>query len=322
MLGCGWTVYSNILSAGVYPTISEAGYGEQVAKTAPTETSRNVTHAINTAFAALPVPVPARATAEAAAPSAPSQTATIEFGDRFAASEPTSVPSRAETVGEAKKPKSAAPEKVASSPPTDAKPLAKSDGVTPADMAARAKAAMLSIPSGGKQSMVEKLWGKPAESQGLLAFASADASIPVPVEHTQNPSNGGSPPYDRDTAVYDISAHTVYLPDGTTLEAHSGLGSDKDDPKSAPVHMKGVTPPHIYDLSLRESPFHGVDAIRLNPIGGEDAIYGRDGLLAHTYMLKDSGASNGCVVFRDYKSFLNAYKNMGVKKLAVVAKIS
>jgi len=83
-----------------------------------------------------------------------------------------------------------------------------------------------------------------------------------------------------------------------------------------------VTPPHIYDLSLRESPFHGVAAIRLNPIGGEDAIYGRDGLLAHTYMLKDTGASNGCVVFRDYTTFLNAYKNQGIKKLAVVAKIS
>ena len=35
----------------------------------------------------------------------------------------------------------------------------------------------------------------------------------------------------RDTAVYDISAHMVYLPDGTKLEAHSGLGSDLDDPE-------------------------------------------------------------------------------------------
>ena len=43
---------------------------------------------------------------------------------------------------------------------------------------------------------------------------------------------GGSPPYDRQTAVYDISAHTVYLPDGTRLEAHSGLGSKIDDPRS------------------------------------------------------------------------------------------
>ena len=36
--------------------------------------------------------------------------------------------------------------------------------------------------------------------------------------------------YDRWTAVYDISAHIVYMPDGTQLEAHSGLGSVLDDP--------------------------------------------------------------------------------------------
>ena len=41
------------------------------------------------------------------------------------------------------------------------------------------------------------------------------------------PPFGASAPgagYDRFTAVYDISARTVYLPDGTRLEAHSGLG--------------------------------------------------------------------------------------------------
>jgi hypothetical protein len=27
---------------------------------------------------------------------------------------------------------------------------------------------------------------------------------------------GGAPPYDRQTAVYDIAAKTVYLPDGTS----------------------------------------------------------------------------------------------------------
>ncbi len=36
--------------------------------------------------------------------------------------------------------------------------------------------------------------------------------------------------YDSQTAVYDISAHAVYLPNGLTLEAHSGLGTLKDDP--------------------------------------------------------------------------------------------
>jgi len=132
---------------------------------------------------------------------------------------------------------------------------------------------------------------------------------------------GGSPPYDRDTAVYDITAHTVYLPDGTKLEAHSGLGSYLDDPHSSRIRMRGVTPPHIYTLKPRESLFHGVAALRLTPVGGEDAIYGREGLLAHTFMLGPNGDSNGCVSFRDYNAFLNAYRNQGIRKLAVLARV-
>ena len=31
--------------------------------------------------------------------------------------------------------------------------------------------------------------------------------------------------------------------------------------------------------------------------------------------------SRGCVSFRDYNAFLNAYRNQGIKKLAVVARI-
>ncbi len=35
--------------------------------------------------------------------------------------------------------------------------------------------------------------------------------------------------YDYFTAVYDLSAHMVYLPDGERLEAHSGQGPLRDD---------------------------------------------------------------------------------------------
>ena len=73
--------------------------------------------------------------------------------------------------------------------------------------------------------------------------------------------------------------------------------------------MRGVTPPHLYDLKPREALFHGVPALRLNPVGGEEAIYGRSGLLAHTYMLGPNGDSNGCVSFKDYNAFLHAYRN-------------
>jgi hypothetical protein len=164
----------------------------------------------------------------------------------------------------------------------------------------------MSIASGQRNSITEKLWGKEQVSHGtLLSYASADASVTGSITREQNPRLGGAPPYDRDTAVYDISAHMVYLPDGTSLEAHSGLGSKLDDPKSASIRMHGVTPPHIYELSPR----------------GEDAIYGRSGLLAHSYMLGPNGDSNGCVSFKDYNAFLNAYRNQGIRKLAVLTRI-
>lgn len=125
--------------------------------------------------------------------------------------------------------------------------------------------------------------------------------------------------YDRYTAIYDISARIVYLPDGTRLEAHSGLREHLDDPRFAHLRMRGVTPPHLYELTPREALFHGVEALRLNPVGGAGAIYGRAGLLAHTYMLGPNGDSNGCVSFRDYQAFLRAYKRGEVRRLAVVA---
>ena len=82
-----------------------------------------------------------------------------------------------------------------------------------------------------------------------------------------------------------------------------------------------MTPPHIYELKPREALFHGVPALRLTPIGGEETIYGRSGLLAHSFMLGPNGDSNGCVSFRDYNAFLNAYRNQGIRKLAVVARM-
>ncbi len=126
--------------------------------------------------------------------------------------------------------------------------------------------------------------------------------------------------FDRYTAIYDISARMVYLPNGQRLEAHSGLREHLDDPRYVHLRMRGPTPPHLYDLTPREALFHGVEALRLNPVGGGGGkIYNRAGLLAHTYMLGPNGDSNGCVSFRDYHSFLNAYKRGEIRRLAVVA---
>jgi len=126
--------------------------------------------------------------------------------------------------------------------------------------------------------------------------------------------------FDRWTAVYDISAHTVYMPDGTKLEAHSGLGASLDDPRHVDEKNRGATPPNVYNLELREQPFHGVSALRLIPVDEEKAL-GRTGLLAHSYLLGSDGQSNGCVSFRDYDAFLRAYSNHQVKRLVVVARL-
>jgi hypothetical protein len=150
-----------------------------------------------------------------------------------------------------------------------------------------------------------------------LAYASPDVGddegeIPlVPKRQTSPVARAG-------VAIYDISANTVYLPNGERLEAHSGLGKMRDNPRFVHEKNRGPTPPHTYQLTMRESLFHGVEAIRLNPLGGAGNIYDRVGLLAHTYMLGARGDSNGCVSFKDYKRFLAAFKRGDIRQLVVV----
>jgi type VI secretion system (T6SS) effector TldE1-like protein len=122
-------------------------------------------------------------------------------------------------------------------------------------------------------------------------------------------------------AIYDIERGMVYLPNGERLEAHSGMGPMRDNPSFVDRRNRGPTPPHIYDLTLREKPFHGVEAIRLTPVEGEAAVFGRVGFLAHTYMLRRPGDSNGCVVFKDYRRFLAAFKKGQIKRMAVVPRL-
>ena len=119
------------------------------------------------------------------------------------------------------------------------------------------------------------------------------------------------------TAIYDIEAGVVYLPDGERLEAHSGLGAMMDDPHYVSRKDRGPTPPNVYDLVLREGSFHGVQAIRLKP-ENDDKMFGRAGILAHPYMLGPSGQSFGCVSFKDYPRFLKAFENGEVSRLVVV----
>lgn len=166
-----------------------------------------------------------------------------------------------------------------------------------------------------------------AKSAALEALFPESSSLTLKLSYAVSEQNvlreGENNPivrYGQWTAVYDISAHTVYMPDGTKLEAHSGLGDRLDDPGHANERNRGATPPSIYDLELRDQPFHGVRALRLIP-SDDRKVFGRTGFLAHSYMLGPNGSSHGCVVFRDYRSFLEAYVNHEIKRLVVVARL-
>lgn len=186
----------------------------------------------------------------------------------------------------------------------------------------RARLALMTQPKNAKLNIFEKLFGGSAPQSGpVLAYAGSDGGVLTNGQDVDKANPNQPSEMDHLTAVYDISAKRVYMPDGTRLEAHSGLGSRLDNPASANEKMRGVTPPHVYDLKPREALFHGVAALRLTPVGGDGAIYNRNGLLAHTFMLGPNGDSNGCVSFRDYDKFLQAYRRGEVRRLVVVAKL-
>lgn len=336
VMGCGYTVYSNILGASIYPSVGSAAYEAPVVKRSSSSIARTLPPStmINNVFAEYP-----DAANAIERPVSVAATSSFMFNERFAAyaaqseasrvAEATQVAEAAQVAPQPEFPRLAEPPKtrasasvqVAMATPTQSVQPAQSRFAKARDMAQRAKAAVMGV-AGDKPDMVEKLWGKSPSQGSLLAYASADVNATGSVVKEQNPMLGGSAPYDKDTAVYDISAKKVYLPDGTQLEAHSGLGAKMDDVRYAHVRMQGVTPPHIYTLKPREALFHGVPALRLTPIGGQDKIFNRDGLLAHTYMLGGNGQSNGCVSFKDYYAFLDAYRNKGIRKLAVIARVN
>jgi len=166
-----------------------------------------------------------------------------------------------------------------------------------------------------------ELFGPPADKFTPAAQVASIATPSVVEKRTapQEAHNRAAPAIDIGdrTAVYDISARTVFLPSGERLEAHSGLYDKMDDPRYVSVRMRGATPPNVYDLTLREQLFHGVRAIRLNPVD-ESRMFGRDGILAHTYMLGPNGQSNGCVSFKDYDKFLHAFLRGEVDRMVVV----
>ena len=197
----------------------------------------------------------------------------------------------------------------------------RSAAVAPAKVQ-RVAAAAATPRAAARPAVAQATSKRPQDGRFQLASASA-TSLPLSYAPT-DPVKGSKPLADADTsrtAIYDITSQTVYLPNGRRLEAHSGLGDHMDDPRYVNMKMTGPTPPNVYDLKMREAPFRGVRALRLVPTDNSK-MYGRAGILAHSYLLGPSGASNGCVSFSDYDAFLDAFQRGEINRLVVVERLA
>jgi hypothetical protein len=179
-------------------------------------------------------------------------------------------------------------------------PLSRPDGIANQSIARNVPAArepqvaaLPPQPKSGGLGLFDKLFGDPDRAAKAVLAA--------------NPN----------TVLYDITKRAVYMPDGEKLEAHSGFGQFMDDPETVARKNVGVTPPNVYAVSFREKPFHGVRALRMKPVGNGD-MYGRDGILAHSFLLGEAGASNGCISVRDYDKFLQAYEDGKFDRIIVL----
>lgn len=173
--------------------------------------------------------------------------------------------------------------------------------------------ALAAIAAVAPQQRPESIERKPA----ALAFAKPDNPMR---EAPASRSAPNWPGIGSKVAIYDISNGVVHMPNGSRLEAHSGIGKMRDNPKYTHVKMRGPTPPGTYKLSMREKLFHGVAAIRLTSVDGKHP-QGRTGLLAHTYLLRSRpGDSHGCVAFANYDKFLNAFRRGQITHMVIVPK--
>lgn len=326
-LACAWTFYSNVFGAEADPEadapnvvfVSESpGLDRQafndrfdpvMPATAPaiSEEQKNYAALLDVTYSLGAPPVTFKLAAPAASVNATAVPSQAEIANAPDVALPPAPPIRiAKTVP------------MPSARPSELKLAQTKTAPNHEGMVERAKKAALAAMASRSPSLFDRLFGRSQEPGPVLAYAGSDGGV---MSDGSSATPGGPSDDDKLTAIYDISARTVYMPNGSKLEAHSGLGDKLDDPRYVNVRMHGATPPHIYDLKPREALFHGVPALRLTPVGGEGAIFGRTGLLAHTYMLGPNGDSNGCVSFKDYSAFLKAYRNGEVKRLVVVAKM-
>ncbi len=170
VVGCAWTVYSNIFAAGIYP--SAGNFDVAVIKRSPAPVRNMLTAANSSVVIESPSLVSAPATV--------AQQPSFSFDDRFAAAAPQSVAPAPQAVAAA--PQAASRPQVAAltpaaaerkvvdavqTPPSRPAEARKSNGASVRDMAQRAKAAVMSVASNDKPeapakppTIFERLFGK------------------------------------------------------------------------------------------------------------------------------------------------------------------
>jgi hypothetical protein len=308
------TAYRDLLRPGFALGTTPSAFGAQAPlqaglqrHEAPVQAARLPLVAEPSAVAALPPASVAPAPAAQAAPAAVASVAAPAVEPQAVTRILKDAPLPAPRPAELKAPQVAAPPAIALRQPTR--------------RAARVAAATPAPAVEDNRSFLEKLFGAAPQPRGpAMAYAAPeDDAVDRSRGRRLSPSFGPAPGAAQATAIYDISAKTVHMPNGEKLEAHSGFGDKMDDPRYVHVRMHGATPPHTYNLVEREALFHGHRALRMHPVGGSSAIYGRAGLLTHPYLLGPSGQSNGCISFKDYDRFLQAYLRGEVKRIVVVA---
>ena len=81
VLGCAWTVYTNVFGASIYPSVNSAAFEAPVVRQSSVAAARPARPTFNEVFASLPAPAP-KISAPETVPSS------IMFNERFAASAP------------------------------------------------------------------------------------------------------------------------------------------------------------------------------------------------------------------------------------------
>ena len=114
VLGCAWTVYTNVFGASIYPSVNNAAFDAPVIKRPVAVAARPAPPAFNEVFASVSTPAPVLSKPETVQPS-------IMFNERFAAAAPQSEPSKVAEVA----PPTDAPALAAASEPVEASKVAE-----------------------------------------------------------------------------------------------------------------------------------------------------------------------------------------------------